>query len=100
MLVAVIPRQKLPKRVSEFARLEIQTRREPGAIAQISLQNSDGCGLAQARVVVVQALEVVDSSFVNCEQAGSQTVRSQKSGLTIQPPTRARITPTRAPRAR
>ena len=35
--------------------------------------------------MVVQALEVVYSSFVNGEQAGSETEGCQKSSLTIQP---------------
>jgi hypothetical protein len=99
ILVGVVPSEELTKRISKLASLEIQTGRQTSGVAKIALDDTDRCGLAKGWVVMVQALEVVDSSFVNGEQAGSETEGCQKSSLTIHTPVSARIGSLRALRA-
>src|SRR5512145_714556 len=89
VLVGEVPSEELTKRISKLACLEIQTGRQTGGVAKIPLHDTDRRGLAEGWVAMVQALEVVDSSFVNREQAGSETEGCQKSGLTIHSPVRA-----------
>ena len=46
--------------------------------------------------MVVQPLEVAHSSFVEREQVGRQTVRSEERGLSVQPEIRCRVGAIRA----